>query len=98
MGEPALDFLHFWGGAARTWHQLTRTLEHSYRCIAYDQRGWGTADAPETGYELDDLAGDLSTGVARLRASRYVLIGPCTFSQLGPLSQQPILRNSLKIQ
>ena len=74
-GEPALVFLHYWGGAARTWHQVTRKLEHSYRCVAYDQRGWGTSDAPETGYELDDLAGDLSALITHMDLRRYVFVG-----------------------
>jgi pimeloyl-ACP methyl ester carboxylesterase len=48
-GEPALLFLHYWGGSARTWNAVTSQLSTILRCIAYDQRGWGQSDAPEQG-------------------------------------------------
>ena len=74
-GEPVLVFLHYWGGSARTWHAVTSLLKTSYRCIAYDQRGWGTSDAPVTGYELSDLARDLTALLASMKLCRYVLVG-----------------------
>ena len=49
-GEPALLFLHYWGGSARTWNVVISELSSSFRCVAYDQRGWGQSDAPEQGY------------------------------------------------
>ncbi len=74
-GAPALVFLHYWGGSARTWAGVTRLLQDLYRCIAYDQRGWGISDGPECGYELDDLAGDLTGLLTSLELRRYVLVG-----------------------
>ena len=35
-GGPALVFLHYWGGAAPTWHQVTSWLAHSYRCTLFE--------------------------------------------------------------
>lgn len=74
-GDPALVFLHYWGGSARTWQQVIARLENSYRCIAYDQRGWGASDAPADGYELKDLADDASALIQTLGLRRYVLVG-----------------------
>jgi pimeloyl-ACP methyl ester carboxylesterase len=74
-GEPALLLLHYWGGSARTWRRVTEVLQCSYRCIAYDQRGWGSSDAPTDGYELKDLAQDAFALIAALGLQRYVLIG-----------------------
>lgn len=74
-GDPALVFLHYWGGSARTWNQVIATLRHSYRCIAYDQRGWGISDAPIDGYELKDLADDAFGVIEALGLKRYVLVG-----------------------
>jgi pimeloyl-ACP methyl ester carboxylesterase len=57
-GEPALLFLHYWGGSARTWNAVTLRLSTDLRCIAYDQRGWGESDAPAQGYSIQDSALD----------------------------------------
>lgn len=77
--EPALLFLHYWGGSARTWNGITSQLSTSFRCIAYDQRGWGQSDAPEQGYSIRDLK------VAQFLASQrppglvgVVLVAPAT--------------------
>jgi non-heme chloroperoxidase len=34
-------------------------LEHGYRCISYDRRGFGRSSQPTTGYDYDTFAGDL---------------------------------------
>lgn len=74
-GDPALVFLHYWGGSARTWRRITEALQHSYRCIAYDQRGWGSSDAPSNAYELKDLANDAAALIETLQIGKYVLVG-----------------------
>jgi hypothetical protein len=49
-GEPALLFLHYWGGSARTWNALTSELSsHS--------------DAPQQGYSIRDLALDANASL-----------------------------------
>jgi pimeloyl-ACP methyl ester carboxylesterase len=75
QGEPALVFLHYWGGSARTWDLVIARLKPDFRCVAYDQRGWGDSDKPETGYSMQDLANDAEALIQSLRLSRYVLIG-----------------------
>jgi pimeloyl-ACP methyl ester carboxylesterase len=74
-GEPALLFLHYWGGSARTWSMVTSRLTADFRCIAYDQRGWGGSDAPLRGYSIRDLALDASQIVRVLGLRRFVLVG-----------------------
>ena len=74
-GEPALPFLHYWGGSARTWNCVIEQLCSTFRCIAYDQRGWGESDAPAEGYTISDLAGDAAAVVRALDLKRYVLVG-----------------------
>jgi pimeloyl-ACP methyl ester carboxylesterase len=74
-GEPALLFLHYWGGSARTWNAVASQLSTNFRCIAYDQRGWGQSDAPEQGYSIRDLALDAKHIVEALQVRRYVLVG-----------------------
>jgi 3-oxoadipate enol-lactonase len=74
-GEPALLFLHYWGGSARTWNAVISELSTNFWCIAYDQRGWGRSDAPEQGYSIRELALDARHIVEALRPGRYVLVG-----------------------
>jgi pimeloyl-ACP methyl ester carboxylesterase len=74
-GEPALLFLHYWGGSARTWSGVTSRLSQDYRCVAYDQRGWGSSDAPPDGYAIADLAQDAKEVIGALQIARYVLVG-----------------------
>jgi pimeloyl-ACP methyl ester carboxylesterase len=74
-GEPALLFLHYWGGSARTWNAVTSQLSADLRCITYDQRGWGHSDAPQRGYSIRDLALDAKCIVEALHLRRYVLVG-----------------------
>ena len=42
--EPALVFLHYWGGTSRTWRKVTAELEGQFKTVAYDARGWGKSD------------------------------------------------------
>jgi pimeloyl-ACP methyl ester carboxylesterase len=74
-GEPALLFLHYWGGSARTWSAVTAQLSKNFRCIAYDQRGWGQSDAPAQGYAIRDLAEDARHIIEALDLRRYILVG-----------------------
>ncbi len=74
-GEPALLFLHYWGGSARTWNAVASQLSREFLCIAYDQRGWGDSDAPKQGYSIRDLAQDARHIVEALHLRRYVLVG-----------------------
>ena len=74
-GEPALLFLHYWGGSARTWNSVTSRLAADFRCVAYDQRGWGQSDAPQQGYSIPDLALDARNITEAPGLRRYVLVG-----------------------
>lgn len=76
MGAPALVFLHYWGGSARTWERVIVPLSTAYRCIAPDLRGWGESGAPaDDGYALADFASDIEGLVGALELERYILVG-----------------------
>jgi hypothetical protein len=34
--EPALVFLHYWGGTSRSWRRVTAELEGQFKTVAYD--------------------------------------------------------------
>lgn len=57
--EPALLFLHYWGGSARTWSSVVAQLPLSVRSVAVNQRGWGGSVATDARYDLDALADDV---------------------------------------
>jgi pimeloyl-ACP methyl ester carboxylesterase len=75
QGEQVLFFLHYWGGSSRTWSEVIKRLEHDFRCIAYDHRGWGNSDALPSGYRVEDLAHDAERLIRKLRLEHYVLVG-----------------------
>ncbi|MFP6561923.1 alpha/beta fold hydrolase [Paraburkholderia sp. B3] len=74
-GEPALVFLHYWGGSSRTWDGVVGQLADRYRTVAIDHRGWGDSEAPAQGYAIADLANDAQDVVEALDLRRYVLVG-----------------------
>ena len=74
-GGPALVFLHYWGGSSRTWQHVIDALSPDYRTVAIDQRGWGKSAAPDAGYALSDLAGDVLAVVDSLALESYILVG-----------------------
>jgi pimeloyl-ACP methyl ester carboxylesterase len=41
-GEPALVFLHYWGGSSRTWQPVIERLGGKPHAIALNHRGWGS--------------------------------------------------------
>jgi len=75
VGEPALVFLHYWGGSARTWHRVIDRLSGQVRCVAIDQRGWGDSIATDARYDLAAMAHDVESVIRALDLRRYVLVG-----------------------
>jgi pimeloyl-ACP methyl ester carboxylesterase len=74
-GNPALIFLHYWGGSSRTWNGVTAELSDRYRTIASDHRGWGDSDAPPDGYAISDLADDAQGVIEALNLKDFILVG-----------------------
>ncbi|SFS08118.1 Pimeloyl-ACP methyl ester carboxylesterase [Granulicella pectinivorans] len=74
-GDPALLFLHYWGGTHRTWSAVISALSDSYRCVAYDSRGWGRSEGPTAGFAVDDLANEALGIIDKLELRNYVLVG-----------------------
>lgn len=74
-GEPALVFLHYWGGTHRTWNAVVARLESSFQLVTYDMRGWGNSGGSSTGYSLNVLADEAMALIAQLSLKKYVLVG-----------------------
>jgi pimeloyl-ACP methyl ester carboxylesterase len=73
--DPALVFLHYWGGSARTWDAVVARLPVPIRKVVINQRGWGGSQAMDGRYDLDALADDVTDTVEALGIRRYVLVG-----------------------
>lgn len=73
-GDPALVFLHYWGGSARTWDAVIARLP-APRSIVLNQRGWGGSVAADHHYDLDALADDVLAVTETLAVRRFVIVG-----------------------
>jgi pimeloyl-ACP methyl ester carboxylesterase len=73
--QPALVFLHYWGGSKRTWQPVIDRLDPHRAVIAYDQRGWGQSADAQGPYGLEQLAVDARSVVDDLGYDRYVIVG-----------------------
>jgi pimeloyl-ACP methyl ester carboxylesterase len=69
-GEPALIFLHYWGGSLRTWRGVIDRLGGKSRCIALDQRDWGASIATDGRYDLYAMADDVEAVTRQLDLGR----------------------------
>ncbi len=72
---PALVFLHYWGGSARTWDPVVACLPAHRRRVLVNQRGWGGSRARDGRYDLEALADDVAAVVENREIGRYVLVG-----------------------
>lgn len=73
-GDIALIFLHYWGGTSRTFQPVMRRLSDSFRCIAFDQRGWGRSSR-DGDFSLASYAADTALLIDKLGVKRHVLVG-----------------------
>jgi pimeloyl-ACP methyl ester carboxylesterase len=73
--EPALIFLHYWGGSSQTWQGVVDRLGETRRVIVLDQRGWGHSVATDGRYDLAAMADDVEAVAHTLGLKRYVLVG-----------------------
>ncbi len=75
QGEPALVFLHYWGGTHRTWDAVVRDLQSNFQIITYDMRGWGHSGPADDGYSIKALADEVTALIEHLELETYVLVG-----------------------
>jgi non-heme chloroperoxidase len=74
-GRPVL-FVHSWAANTSLWqYQMIDLSSRGFRCIAYDQRGFGRSSDPGRGYDYDTLADDLGEVIEKLDLRDVALIG-----------------------
>jgi non-heme chloroperoxidase len=74
-GRPVV-LIHGYPLSGRAWDkQVPVLLEHGYRVITYDRRGFGQSSQPTIGYDYDTFANDLHTLLQTLELRQVSLVG-----------------------
>ena len=74
-GRPVV-LIHGWPLSAQAWEPQVSVLQAAgYRVVAYDRRGFGRSDKPESGYSYDVLADDLQRVMDQCRLQDVTLVG-----------------------
>jgi pimeloyl-ACP methyl ester carboxylesterase len=71
---PALVFLHYWGGAARTWRPVIDLLP-GRATVSIEARGWGRSRELPGPYTLEQHAQDVLDVTAHAGLGDYILVG-----------------------
>ena len=77
-GPPDADpvlLIHGWPQHWYEWRHLIPALADRHRVLAIDLRGFGWSDAPDWGYEKENLAGDVLAVLDALGIDRVKLVG-----------------------
>ena len=74
-GRPVV-LIHGWPLSAQAWAPQVSVLRAAgYRVVAYDRRGFGRSDKPESGYGYDVLADDLQRVIEQCGLQDVTLVG-----------------------
>ncbi len=74
-GRPVV-LIHGWPLSAQAWEPQVSVLEAAgYRVVAYDRRGFGRSDKPESSYSYDVLADDLERVMDQCGLQDVTLVG-----------------------
>ena len=74
-GRPVV-LIHGWPLSAQAWGQQVSALRSAgHRVVAYDRRGFGRSDKPESGYSYDTLADDLQRVMDQCGLQDVTLVG-----------------------
>lgn len=75
---PPIVMLHGFPETAYSWrHQVPALVDAGYRCVTFDQRGYGTASHPADldAYRLENLVADVVAVLDALSIGRATLVG-----------------------
>jgi non-heme chloroperoxidase len=73
---PAVVFSHGYPVSSDAWeNQMMSLLQHGYRVVAHDWRGFGRSSQPSQGYDFDTFADDLAALVEALDLVDVTFVG-----------------------
>jgi long-chain acyl-CoA synthetase len=67
-------FLHGFGGQATQWRYQLRHFAFAHRVVALDLRGHGRSDRAAGRYLMEEIVGDVTAAVERLRLPRQLIL------------------------
>ncbi len=70
-----LVLLHGFGATADTWRLVAGDLCANHQVIAFDQRGHGQSEQPDSGYDMVTMAEDVIGAMAELGLGQVALVG-----------------------
>jgi N-formylmaleamate deformylase len=73
--KPPVVLAHGFSDDGLCWTPVAEVLASDYDVIMVDARGHGRSEAPESGYNMADMAGDLGGVIAELGLQRPTVIG-----------------------
>ena len=79
----AIVFLHFSGANLVMWQRALPHFQERYHLVLLDMRGHGKSDRPETGYHMDDMAGDVVGMLQNLGLQRAHIVGSSLGAEVG---------------
>ena len=71
---PAIVFAHGRGGNHLSWWRQVAAFQGEYRCITFDQRGWGLSEGPTGAPDPSTVSYDLLALLDYLEIDRAVLV------------------------
>ncbi|MGH8185208.1 MAG: alpha/beta hydrolase, partial [Steroidobacteraceae bacterium] len=74
-GPRTVVLIPGWPQTWYVWRKIMPELAQHYRVIAVDTRGMGDSSRPETGYDTQTAADDISALLSKLGVSRYSVVG-----------------------
>ncbi|HCI79075.1 MAG TPA: hypothetical protein DHW02_05255 [Ktedonobacter sp.] len=74
IDEIPIVLLHGLGATADTWQLVARELCARHRVVAFDSRGHGKSEKPDTSYDLVTLSEDIISAMAALGMGQVVLV------------------------
>src|SRR5690349_15828129 len=73
-GAPIV-LIHGWKMSHRAWDKAMLALSRQFRVIAYDLRGMGESDKPDSSYDFAEHASDLADVIAALELRDVTVVG-----------------------
>jgi pimeloyl-ACP methyl ester carboxylesterase len=73
-GRPIV-LVHGWKMSHRVFDHAILRLAREHRVVAFDLRGMGESDKPDSSYDFDELAGDLGSVIDQLGVEDATLVG-----------------------
>lgn len=72
---PAVVLIHGWKMSHRAWDKAIVGLSRRFRVIAYDLRGMGESDKPDSSYDFTQHAADLAEVLEALELRDVTMVG-----------------------